>query len=196
MEFRSQLEDTKFNLRVAQVIGAANFFSVQQIYNLSRTKSFGHPAESFLSAYLQLRLYSFKSNHSHETEPDRYIQDYLNLGNSSEIPGGLKKMIRTAGLSLARYLCRPNEKVRSRGLGRIHFPKISYLQQSDSDLLIENQSLFFRKRLLENKPEETSDRRQELIVIDEAHGILHEGTSALTQTLSCLDFALDISETV
>lgn len=195
IEFQESWCSEGFDFRVAQVIGSANYFSVQKIYNLSRTTQFEHPAESFLSVYLQLRLYQFRSEHSHTDKPDQYIQDYLRLGNSEQLPSGLKMMLNTAGVSLGTYLCRANEKVYSVGLGKIHFPAVSFLQQSSADLLIENQSLFFRKRLLKQTVEESPSHDAEVIIIDEAHTLLHEGTGALTQTISCLSLAQDLHET-
>ena len=195
IEFQESWAAQGFDFRIAQVIGSANYLSVQKIYNLSRTTRFEHPADSFLSVFLQLRLYQFRSAHSHTDQPDHYIQDYLRLGNSEQLPDGLKMMLMTAGVSLKKYLCRSNEKVYSVGLGKIHFPAVSFLQQSSADLLIENQSLFFRKRLLKQTVEESPSHDAEVIIIDEAHTLLHEGTGALTQTISCLSLAQDLQET-
>lgn len=195
LELHTYFKNEGFDFRLAQIIGSANFLSVQKIFNQSKSMRFDHPADSFLCVYLQLRLYRFHSSEDPSEEPDRYIQDYLSLGNSANLPSGLLKMLRTAGLTLNKFLCRANENTYGSGLNRIHFPRISFLQQNVGDLLIENQSLFFRKRLLKDSPEQITPLDQEVIVIDEAHTLLEEGTSALTQTLSCINLAEDFYET-
>ncbi|MBT5737995.1 MAG: DEAD/DEAH box helicase [Planctomycetes bacterium] len=191
LEFRKQLKESSFDLRVAQVIGAQNFISLQGLYNLSRNKDHGHPEFSFLIAYLKLRLYRFESPHSPQEEPDQYLQDYLYTGCIDHLPSAFKRLKDLTGFPESLIRCQSGETVHGKKLKRLHFPSISMKQQETAHLHIENHALFFRKRL--TNLDETG-RANEVVVIDEAHKLLDEGTAALTDSLSCQELALLLHE--
>ena len=192
------------DLRIALQVGLGNFFSIQHIDTLARTKHHDQPGLTFLIAFLMLRLYRFDPDRSdspieetndgsNDPYPDLQVYRYLQLGQIDELPGPLKQTIRAEGIPMGSLRCAPGESPRLKWLRELHFPTVSRRQARRADIVIQNLSLLFHERLLA-KPEQ-EERSPDVLIIDEAHRILDEGTSALSRELSSQQLALLIRDT-